>query len=133
LFLKGRLINNYAKPLPNVTKLEMLMSFSNMNFCQSVLLLHTLRHVSKDQKDPPPHISTTSKRKKRWLIVVGDPFLRGTEGPVCWADPPHREVCCLPGAWVRDITRKPPSLVRPSHYYPSLLFHVGGDEVAVRR
>jgi len=42
---------------------------------------------------------------------------------------PNREVCCLPG--VRDITRKCPSPGRPSDYYPLLLFHVGGDEVAV--
>jgi len=33
---------------------------------------------------------------------------------------------------VRDITRKLPSLVQPSDYYPLLLFHVEGDEVAVR-
>jgi len=38
------------------------------------------------------------------------------------------EVCCLPGAWVKDIMRKLPSLVRLSDVYPLLLFHVSGDE-----
>ncbi|KAK4831654.1 hypothetical protein QYF61_018621 [Mycteria americana] len=57
-------------------------------------------------------------------------WLRGTEGPICRADPPLREFCCLPGARVKDVTRVLPSLVRPSDYYPLLLFHVGGDEAA---
>ncbi|KAK4810861.1 hypothetical protein QYF61_008833 [Mycteria americana] len=78
-----------------------------------------------------PRITTTSTKKKRCVIVVGDSLLRGTEGPICHADTSHREVCCLPGARVRDITRKLPSLVEPSDYYLLLLFHVGGDEVAV--
>jgi len=64
-------------------------------------------------------------------VKRGDSLLRGTEGPMCWADPPHKEFCCLPGAWVRDMTRKLPSLVQPLDYYPLLLFHVVGDEVAV--
>ena len=42
--------------------------------------------------------------------------------------PSLREVCCLPGAQVKDITRKLPSLVRSSDYYQLLLFHMGGDE-----
>ncbi|KAK4816911.1 LOW QUALITY PROTEIN: hypothetical protein QYF61_024921 [Mycteria americana] len=59
-------------------------------------------------------------------------YLRGTEGPLCRTDPPLREVCCLPGAPVKDVTRIRPSLVQPSDYYPLLLFHVGGDEAATR-
>jgi len=61
-------------------------------------------------------------------MVVEDSLLKGTEDPVCPADPPHSEVWCLPGAWVTDITRKLPRLAQPSDYYPLLLFHVGGDE-----
>jgi len=80
---------------------------------------------------PPSHITTSSKRKKRRVIAVGDFQLRGTEGPICRADPPLREVCCLPGAGVKDIAGKLPRLVRPSDYYPLLLFHVGADKVAV--
>jgi len=41
------------------------------------------------------------------------------------------EVCCLPGAQVRDITRKLLSLMRSLDYYLLLLFHVDGEEVAV--
>ena len=55
----------------------------------------------------------------------------GNRGSICRADPPLREVCCLPRARVKDIARKLSRLVRPSDYYPLLLFHVGADEVAV--
>ncbi|KAK4825626.1 hypothetical protein QYF61_001306 [Mycteria americana] len=78
------------------------------------------------------HINITSARKRRQVIVVGDSLLRGNEGPICRTDPPLREVCCLPGARVKDITRILPSLVQTSDYYPLLLFHVGGDEAATR-
>lgn len=52
---------------------------------------------------PTPRIMTTSMRKKRLVIVVGDSLLRGTEGPICWTDPLLGEVCCLP-------RKLPPSL-----------------------
>jgi len=87
------------------------------------------RSVAKVRK-AYPCITTTSTRKKRWVIVVGDTLLKGTEGSICQTDPPLREVCCLPGARVKGITRKLPSLVRPSDYSPLLLFHLGGDEAA---
>jgi len=32
------------------------------------------------------------------------------------------------GAWIKDITRKFPSLIWCPDYYPLLLFHAGGDE-----
>lgn len=38
-----------------------------------------------------------------------------------WPNPIHREVCCLPGAWVRDITKELPSLVWPIGYYQLLV------------
>ncbi|KAK4830603.1 hypothetical protein QYF61_012029 [Mycteria americana] len=88
--------------------------------------------VSPRSEERTSRINTTSTRKRRRVIVVGDSLLRGTEGPICWMDPPLREVCCLPGARVRDVTRILPSLVRPSDYYPLLLFHVGGDDTATR-
>jgi len=75
---------------------------------------------------------TASVKKKRWVIVIGDSLLRGTEGPICRPDPSHREVCCLPGARVRDVARKLLGLVRPSDYYPLLVVQVGGDEIAER-
>ena len=79
-----------------------------------------------------PRITTAAAKKKRRVIVIGDSLLRGTEGPICRPDPSHREVCCLPGARVRDITRKLPGLVRPSDYYPLLVIQAGSDEVAER-
>ena len=60
------------------------------------------------------------------------PLLRGTECPRCWPDPTRREVCCLPGAWVRDISRKLPGLICPSDYYPLLIIQASSDEVTDR-
>ena len=41
-------------------------------------------------------------------------------------------MCCLPGARVRDISRRLPGLIRPSDYYPLLIIQAGSDEVAER-
>ena len=79
-----------------------------------------------------PHLKTTSSRRERRVIVVGDSLLRGTEGPICRPAPTHREVCCLPGAQIRDISRKLPVLICPSDYYPLLIVQAGSDEVADR-
>jgi len=79
-----------------------------------------------------PRIKTASAKKIRRVIVIGDSLLRGTEGPICRPDPSHREVCCLPGARVRDDAKELPGLVRPSDYYPLLVMQVGGDEIAER-
>lgn len=79
-----------------------------------------------------PCLKTASSRKERRVIVVGDSLLRGTEGPMCQPDPTRREVCCLPGIRVRDISRKLPSLIHPSDYYPLLIVQASSDEVADR-
>ena len=79
-----------------------------------------------------PCILTASEKRKRRVIVVGDSLLRGTEGPICSPDPCHREVCCLPGARLKDITGELPGLVRTSDYYPLLVVQVGSDETAGR-
>jgi len=79
-----------------------------------------------------PRITTASAKKKRRVIVIGDSLLRRTEGPICRPDPSHREVCCLPGARVRDVAKKLPGLVRSSDYYPLLVVQAGGDEIAER-
>lgn len=43
----------------------------------------------------------------------------------------HREVCCLPGAQIRDVTRKNVSTKHPLGYYPFLLFfHISIKDVA---
>ena len=82
-----------------------------------------------------PRLKTASSKKERRVIVVGDSLLRGTEGPICRPDPTCRKVCCLlscPLAQVRDISRKPPGLIRPSDYYPLLIVQSSSDEVADR-
>ena len=56
-----------------------------------------------------PHLKTASIEERR-VTVVGGSLLRG---PVCQPDPTHREVCCLPGARVRHISRKLLSLISP--------------------
>jgi len=66
------------------------------------------------------------------LLVWTHSLLKGMEGPICRLDPSHREVCCLPGARVRDVARKLPGLVQPSDYYPLLVMQVGGDEIMER-
>lgn len=35
---------------------------------------------------------TSSTRKKRRVLVVGDSLVKGMEGPICRVDPHHREV-----------------------------------------
>ena len=79
-----------------------------------------------------PRILTASEKRKRRVIVVGHSLLKGTEGPICRPDPSHREVCCLPGARVKDITGELLGLVRISDYYPLLVVQVGSDEIAGR-
>ena len=83
-------------------------------------------------KQSPPHLETASFRKERRAIVVGDSLLRGTEGPIYRPDSSHWEVCCLSGAWVRDITRKLPKVVWSTDYFPLLIIQVGSDETAQR-
>jgi len=77
-------------------------------------------------------VMTALVKKKRRVIVIGDSLLRGEEGLICQPGPPHRAVCCLPGAWVRDVARKLPGLVWPSDYYLLLVMQVGGDEIEER-
>lgn len=60
---------------------------------------------------------------------MGDSLLKGTKGLVCQLGPSHREVWCLPGAWVRDITRRLLRLIQPSDYSPLLVAQVGRDKV----
>ena len=73
-----------------------------------------------------------SVRKKRRAVVIGDSLLRVTEDPICCLDPSRREVCCLPGARVRDVARNITRLVKPSDYYPLLVFYTGNEEVSER-
>lgn len=38
----------------------------------------------------------------------------------------------MPGAWVRDVAGNITCLVKPSDYYPILVFHIGNEEVGKR-
>jgi len=92
---------------------------------------HLHQRCCQGQNSLSHHITTTSTRKKRQVLVVGNSLLRRAEGPICRTDLALREACCLPGAWVKDTTRKLPSLVWPSDYYPLPLFHAGGNQAAM--
>jgi len=41
-----------------------------------------------------------------------------------------REGCCLLGGHIRDVTKRLPSLVQSTDYYPLLLFLVGTNNTA---
>lgn len=64
---------------------------------------------------------------------IHDSLLRETEGSLCWPDPNHREVCCLLGVQVGDVTKKLSSL--ESYFYNDLwllsitLFQTSSNEV----
>uniref|UniRef100_A0A8B9F7M5 Uncharacterized protein n=1 Tax=Amazona collaria TaxID=241587 RepID=A0A8B9F7M5_9PSIT len=74
-------------------------------------------------------VTTGAARKKRRVVVVGDSNLKGTEAPICRPDPASREVCCLPGARIRDVAERLPALVGPTDYYPLLVIHVGATDI----
>jgi len=74
-----------------------------------------------------PHLETAFVGKDRRVIVF--PF----SGPICRPDPTRREVCCLPGACIRDITKKLPGLVHSSDYYPLLIFQVSCIKILCSR
>lgn len=80
-------------------------------------------------RQSPPCLETASVRKGRRGIVVADSLLCGMEGSICRPNPTCREVCCLPGTHIRDITRKVPGLVCSSDYCPLLIVQVGSDEI----
>lgn len=69
---------------------------------------------------------------RRWVGdgLGDDSSLQGTERPIHREDPLLKEVHCLPGAWVRDVTVKLPNLVWPTDDNPLLLFHTGRHKEA---
>ena len=73
------------------------------------------------------HLKTASAKRDRGVIVTGVSLLRGC---MCWSDPTCMDACCLHGVQVRNISRKFPSLIWPSDYYPLLIVQAGSDEVA---
>lgn len=79
-----------------------------------------------------PYLKAASTKKEIRVIVIDSSLLRGTEGPICQPDPTCREVYCLSGAWVRDITKKCPGLVHLSDYYLLLVVQAGSSEITER-
>uniref|UniRef100_A0A8D2L7V5 SGNH hydrolase-type esterase domain-containing protein n=1 Tax=Varanus komodoensis TaxID=61221 RepID=A0A8D2L7V5_VARKO len=73
---------------------------------------------------------TTTRKTRRWVIVVGDSLLRGTETAVCRPNLETREVCCLPGACIRHVKDRVERLVRSRGHQPLLMIHVGTNDVA---
>ena len=69
-------------------------------------------------------------KKERRVIVIGNSLLRRMEGPICQRILTRREACCLPWTQVRDVSRKLPSLILPSDYYPLLIVQASSNEVA---
>lgn len=61
------------------------------------------------------------------FTAVGD-SLRCAEGQ---PDLPFREACSFPGAWVKDVSRKLPSLIQSSDDYPLFFVHVSSDVVMI--
>ena len=60
-------------------------------------------------------------------------LLRATEALTHQPDSTRREVCCPPGALLRDITRTLPAPVHPSGCSPLLMGQAGSDAVTERR
>jgi len=80
--------------------------------------------------DDSPWRVASGRPQKRRVVVVGDSLLRGTEAIVCGPDKMSREVCCLPGAKIRDVTERLTRLVKPTDRNPFLLVHVGTNDTA---
>jgi len=72
------------------------------------------------------------RKKKQWVLMVGDSLLRGTKAPICRPDREACEVCCLPGAKVRDVAERVLQLLKSTDCYPLLLSHIGTNNTANR-
>ncbi|CAJ0928434.1 unnamed protein product [Ranitomeya imitator] len=87
--------------------------------------------ASKKEKGTQQQVTAKSTAKKqRRVVVVGDSLLRGTEAAICRPDITAREVCCLPGAMIKDVTDKIPKLFSSKDVHPFLLIHVGTNDTA---
>ncbi|XP_060129222.1 uncharacterized protein LOC132591937 [Zootoca vivipara] len=76
------------------------------------------------------HGRIPTKPMKRRVVVIGDSLLRGTEAVICGPDKMSREVCCLPGAKIKDVTERLQGIIKPTDKYPFLLVHVGTNDTA---
>ncbi|KAM4031921.1 uncharacterized protein ACNLHF_019306 [Anomaloglossus baeobatrachus] len=69
-------------------------------------------------------------RNKRRVVVVGDSLLRGTEAAVYRPDLSTREISCLPGAKISDVTNRILNLLSSKDDHPFLQIHVGTSDTA---
>nr|XP_033796603.1 uncharacterized protein LOC117358887 [Geotrypetes seraphini] len=105
------------RPRPPFTNSSPSYSFSHQDSSTSTphlnlknrfqVLQEETTDVEQDQDQhisPSPGTMDRHTQKKRRVIAIGDSMLRGTEGPICRPDMHSREVCCLPGARIRDVT-----------------------------
>lgn len=67
---------------------------------------------------PMTYVKTASTRENDGSLSL----LKGMEGSICRQDSLRRGIFCPPWAWVRDLKRKLPFLVRPSDYFLILIF-----------
>lgn len=88
--------------------------------------------VSPRLTHPTPCIKATSIKKKRCVIAVGHCLLKEMHGLIRRLDPLLREACCLPGAQVKDMNRKPPTLDMALRFLSITGYQVGSVEVAPR-
>lgn len=71
-------------------------------------------------------ISATKKaQRSHWRFL--------SEAPICHGDNLSREVYCLPGACICDITKWLLCLVGPQKYHPFLLFQIGSNCAVTRK
>lgn len=59
------------------------------------------------------------------MLGIGDSLLRGMEPGICRADNQSRKVCYLLQAKSKDVAEKLIKMIKPTDYYPFILFHMG--------
>lgn len=80
-----------------------------------------------------PCTKNSVHQKRRWVAVVGDSLLGGTAVPISWPDVLSREVCCLLGSGIGDVTGTLPRLVQSTRHYLLLLFCMGTSDTGRSR
>jgi len=72
-----------------------------------------------------PRLTTSTTKKRQWVVIVGNSLLRGMEAPICQPDALPRVMCCLSGArHIRNVAKRLSSLIQSSCCSPLLLFHI---------
>lgn len=70
-------------------------------------------------------------KKGGGLLVNGDSFLGGTEGPIGHPVNVFKGVCCLPRAYVRDVKKTLSHLIKQGDYYLLAVIQAGPWEAAM--